>query len=139
MNVERPSWDEIWSSFSKTIAQRSYDPRFKVGVVIVTEDNTQVLSIGYNGNHRGGINSVDSEEPGKSGFIHAENNALIKMDYNNPKRKKMYVTLSPCLSCAKLILNANIDEVYYLEEYRDLSGVNLLKNFGVITKKLETG
>ncbi len=67
------------------------------------------------------------------------NEQLIKMDYNNPKRKKMYVTLSPCLSCAKLILNANIDEVYYLEEYRDLSGVDLLSNFGVIVKKLEIG
>lgn len=136
MDMERPSWNSIWSDFAKIISQRSYDPRFKVGAVIVTEDNTQVLAVGYNGNHRGGKNVVDSEEPGKSGFIHAENNALIKMDYNNPKRKKMYVTLSPCLACAKLILNASIDEVFYLENYRDSSGVDLLREFGVTVIKV---
>lgn len=135
--MERPSWDQIWSDFSKLISERSYDPRTKVGAVVVTEDNTQVLSIGYNGNHRGGANSVDSAEPGLSGLIHAEINALVKMDYNNPKRKVMYVTHSPCLACAKLIINANIHEVKYLEEYRDTSGIELLKNFGVWATKLE--
>ena len=136
MNMERPTWDQIWSDFAKIIAQRSYDPRFKVGAVIVTDDNTQVLAVGYNGNHRGGKNTVESDEPGKSGFIHAENNALIKMDYNNPKGKKMYVTLSPCLACAKLILNASIDEVFYLEDYRDSSGIDLLREFGVTVEKV---
>ena len=135
--MQRPSWDQIWSDFSKLISERSYDPRTKVGAVVVTEDNTQVLSIGYNGNHRGGANSVDSAEPGLSGLIHAEINALVKMDYNNPKRKVMYVTHSPCLACAKLIINANIHEVKYLEEYRDTSGIELLKNFGVWATKLE--
>lgn len=135
--MQRPSWDQIWSDFSKLISERSYDPRTKVGAVVVTEDNTQVLSIGYNGNHRGGANSVDSAEPGLSGLIHAEINALVKMDYNNPKRKVMYVTHSPCLACAKLIINANIHEVKYLEAYRDTSGIELLKNFGVWATKIE--
>lgn len=134
---QRPSWDQIWSNFSTLISERSYDPRTKVGAVVVTEDNTQVLSVGYNGNHRGGANHVDSAEPGLSGFIHAEVNALVKMDYNNPKRKVMYVTHSPCVACAKLIINANIHEVKYLEEYRDSSGVELLKSFGVWATKLE--
>ena len=135
--MERPSWDQIWSNFSTLISERSYDPRTKVGAVVVTEDNTQVLSVGYNGNHRGGANHVDSAEPGLSGFIHAEVNALVKMDYNNPKKKVMYVTHSPCVACAKLIINANIHEVKYLEEYRDSSGVELLKSFGVWATKLE--
>jgi dCMP deaminase len=134
---QRPSWDQIWSNFSTLISERSYDPRTKVGAVVVTEDNTQVLSVGYNGNHRGGANHVDSTEPGLSGFIHAEVNALVKMDYNNPKKKVMYVTHSPCVACAKLIINANIHEVKYLEEYRDSSGVELLKSFGVWATKLE--
>ena len=108
------------------IDKRSIDPRFKVGAVIVTEDNTQVLSIGYNGDQAGGSNEVESLEPGQSGCIHAEINALIKLDYNNPKKKKMYVTLSPCKMCAKAIINANINEVIYLEKYRDESGILLL-------------
>lgn len=127
----RPGWDEVWSSFAKIISMRSIDPRFKVGAVIVTEDNTQVLSVGYNGDQAGGSNEVESLEPGQSGCLHAEINALIKLDYNNPKKKKMYVTLSPCKMCAKAIVNANIFEVVYLEKYRDESGLNLLVNSGI--------
>jgi glycosyltransferase involved in cell wall biosynthesis len=92
--MERPSWDFIWSSFASTIAQRSMDPNFKVGAVIVPEDNTGVLALGYNGDHKGGPNQRVSEEPGQSGFIHAEINALIKLDYNNPK-KKIYDFIYP--------------------------------------------
>lgn len=131
----RPSWDQVWSSFALIIAQRSIDPRFKVGAVIVTEDNTQVLSIGYNGDQAGGSNVVESLEPGQSGCIHAEINALIKLDFNNPKKKKMYVTLSPCKMCAKAIVNANINEVIYVEKYRDDSGILLLLESGIDVRK----
>ena len=132
----RPSWDDVWSSFATTISKRSIDPCFKVGAVVVTEDNTQVLSVGYNGDQAGGSNEVESLEPGQSGCIHAEINALIKLDYNNPKKKKMYVTLSPCKMCAKAIVNANINEVVYLEKYRDESGLLLLVNAGIQVRPL---
>lgn len=131
----RPSWDEVWSSFATTISKRSIDPRFKVGAVVVTEDNTQVLSIGYNGDQAGGTNEVESLEPGQSGCIHAEINALIKLDYNNPKKKKMYLTLSPCRLCAKSIVNAHIEEVIYHEEYRDTTGLEILRNSKVSVRK----
>ena len=134
--MERPSWDFIWSSFASTISQRSMDPNFKVGVVIVPEDNTGVLAIGYNGDQKGGENCRDSDDPGNSGFLHAEINALIKMDFNNPKRKKMYVTLSPCKMCAKAIINADIKEVYYIQEYRDDAGIKLLQNHGIKVSKI---
>ena len=116
------------------IAQRSYDKRYKVGAVVVSDDNTQLLSLGYNGNYAGGPNVAESDEPGQSGFLHAEINALLKLDYNNPKRKKMYLTLSPCQMCAKAIVNAGIDEVVYHEEYRDLTGVKILQDSGVVTR-----
>ena len=83
----RPGWDEVWMSTARLLSKRSYDPRNQVGAVVVTEDNTQVLAVGYNGNHAGGPNEVESLEPGHSGLIHAEINALLKMDYNNPKKK----------------------------------------------------
>ncbi len=127
----RPSWDGIWMNFVETIATRSYDPQFQVGSVIVTEDNCQVLAVGYNGNHKGGPNERESEVPGQSGFIHAEINALIKLDYNNPKNKKMYLTLSPCRMCAKAIINGGIKKVFYRTAYRDMSGVELLLQNGV--------
>ena len=121
--------------FAKSVSKRSYDPRHQVGAVIVTNDNTQVLAIGYNGNYSGGPNRVESIDPGCSGMIHAEINALIKLDYNNPKRKKMYVTLSPCRDCAKAIVNGGIDEVIYDEEYRDTSSLDIFKDAGIEFRK----
>lgn len=133
--MDRPEWDEIWMSFASNIARRSYDLRFQVGAVIVTEDNTQVLSVGYNGNYAGGPNSVESETPGESGMLHAEINSLLKCDYNCPKRKIMYITLSPCRMCAKAIINAGIDSVIYDKEYRDTSGLDILRDGNVKVKK----
>jgi dCMP deaminase len=116
---------------SQMVGQRSHHPVHKVGCIIVSGDNTQVLSIGYNGNYKGGSNQVDSTLPGLSGLIHAEVNALLKMDYNSNKPKIMYVTLSPCVMCAKAIINAGIDKVYYLQAYRDTEGLELLKRAGI--------
>ncbi len=131
----RPEWDDIWMSVAHTISQRSIDPRYQVGAIIVSDDNTQLLALGYNGNYKGGPNTVESLNPGESGLIHAEQNALIKLDYNNPKRKKMYVTLSPCSHCAKMIVNANIEEVVYSEEYRDTTGIDIMKTAGVSVRR----
>ena len=134
----RPDWDEIWMDFASNIARRSPDPNFKVGCCIVTEDNCQVLSIGYNGDHKGGSNTRESLEPGKSGFIHAEINALIKLDYNNPKDKTLYITLSPCAACAKAIINGGIKKVVFKDAYRDVSGIKLLQKHGIEVRKHET-
>lgn len=132
----RPSWDEVWMSMAKMIAKRSYDKRHQVGIVIAASDNTQVLSLGYNGNYSGGPNRAEFDDPGMSGFIHAEINALLKLDYNNPKKKVAYVTLSPCRHCAKCLINANINEVVFLEEYRDRSGVELLESAGIKVRQI---
>ena len=128
---KRPSWDNVWMSFAHLIAARSYDPRHRVGSVIVTDTNTQVLAVGYNGNYSGGPNEVESIQPGHSGMIHAEINALIKLDYNNPNRKIMYLTLSPCRACSKAIINGGISEVVYDEAYRNTTGLDLLREAGV--------
>lgn len=133
--MDRPLWDEIWMSFAHNISRRSCDNRYKVGAIVVTDDNTQVLSVGYNGNFAGGPNAVESDIPGESGMIHAEINALLKMDYNNPKSKNMYVTLSPCRMCSKAIVNSGIDSVIYNIEYRDSSGLDILRDAGVKVKK----
>ncbi len=135
--MKRPSWDEVWMEVAKTISMRSHHETFKVGAIIVTSDNTQVLSVGYNGNAAGMKNCIESDEPGCSGLIHAEINALLKLDYNNPKSKKMYLTLSPCADCAKCIVNSGIKEVVYLEKYRDFSGINILKEMNILCRKID--
>jgi dCMP deaminase len=96
-----------------------------------------VLAVGYNGNHKGGPNKRESLEPGHSGFIHAEINALIKLDYNNPKSKKMYLTLSPCTACAKAIINGGIDQVFYKTEYRCTAGIELLRECGIVVEQIK--
>ena len=122
---------------AQTIAQRSHDDRYQVGAVVVTEDNTQVLSVGYNGNYSGGPDCAESDEPGQSGLLHAEINALLKLDYNNPKRKILYVTMSPCAMCAKAIVNAGVKEVIYENIYRDTSGLEILNRVGVKCRAYE--
>lgn len=134
----RTSWTETWMNIARVIAtSRSYDPRLKVAAIIVTDDNTQMLALGYNGNARGLPNEPESLEPGRSGMIHAEVNALIKCDFNHPKRKIMYVTHSPCRDCAKLIINAGISTVIYGELYRDSSGIDLLRSGGVLVMSID--
>ena len=127
----RPTWPETWMSVARTVACRSYDPRLRVGAIVVSCDNTQLLSLGYNGNYKGGPHVHESREPGKSGFIHAEVNALVKCDFNFPKPKHLYVTHSPCRDCAKLVINAEIARVVYDIPYRDTSGVDLLRQAGL--------
>jgi len=127
----RPTWDKIWMQMAETIAQRSHHPTFKVGALIVTSDNTQVLSLGYNGNAKGMSNVPQSNEPGCSGLLHAEINALLKLDYNNPKDKVMYLTLSPCENCSMAIINSGIKKVVYKEKYRNTKGIENLINVGI--------
>ena len=133
----RPTWDKIWMDFAQSIAERSCDSKYRVGAVIVNSENTQVLSIGYNGDQKGGSNKRDSTATGQSGFIHAEINALIKMDYNNPCKKKMYLTLSPCEVCAKAIVNAGIDELIYLEFYEHgKNSIRILNQAGILVRSI---
>ena len=112
----RPTWDETWMNFTKEIAKRSVDAKYKIACVIINEDNTRVLSVGYNGDEHGGSNERESMDTGGSGFIHAEENALIKLDYSE-QYKKVYITHSPCKSCAKKLIQAKVNEIIYENVY----------------------
>lgn len=136
-NFDRPSWDKIWMQMAETLAQRSHHSTFKVGALIVTSDNTQVLSLGYNGNAAGMSNVPQSEEPGCSGLLHAEINALLKLDYNNPKDKVMYLTLSPCENCSMAIINSGIKKVVFKDKYRNDGGIKMLKNANIDIKQIK--
>ena len=128
---ERPTWPEVWMNVATEISRRSCDPALKVGAIVVPEDNTGILSLGYNGMWKGGPNEVESLERGKSGTIHAELNAIIKLDFNSHKARRMYVTHSPCRDCSKIIVNACINSVVYNIPYRDTSGLDILKEVGI--------
>jgi dCMP deaminase len=131
--MERIEWDTLWIGLADLVSQRSVDPKLKVGCAIVSSDNTRVLAIGYNGDHKGGPNERESMISGSSGFIHAEINALIKCDFATIGEKKIYLTHSPCKMCAKAIINAGIKEVIYKNIY-DQSSIDFIKNFVNIRK-----
>lgn len=135
--LDRPDWDSVWMHMAQTIALRAYDEKLKVGSVIVSDDNTRVLAVGYNGNYRGGPNARDSLEPGKSGMLHSELNALLKLNYHDPVKKRLYVTSSPCTDCAKCIIQSSIDEVIFLNVFtRDPHGIALLQSNGITVRQL---
>ena len=58
--MNRPTWKEIWMNVAELMAQRSHHPTFKVGAIVTSNDNTQILSVGYNGNEAGGENEPES-------------------------------------------------------------------------------
>ena len=119
------------------LSRRSIHELTRVGAVVVSGDNARVLAVGYNGNERGGSNVVASLEPGLSETLHAEENAIIKLNFDFPSRKVMYVSVCPCLMCAKRILNANIDEVVYDRDYRTSEGLDLLRRGNVRVRQFK--
>jgi dCMP deaminase len=128
--------NRFYCGLAREFATLSKDPRLKVGCVIVTPEG--IVYPGYNGDEKGGDNVPDSLEPGQSGFIHAEENAIIKFNPTIHKGSKMYLSHSPCKMCARRIVNTcAIIEVYYNVEYRIKDGIELLKKRGIICERLD--
>jgi dCMP deaminase len=134
---ERPTWPAIWLNLAVTLSERSTCKRLRVGCVIVDPNNTKVLAIGYNGNYRGGPHGCDSDQPGKCGCLHAEENALLK--YSRQYHGGiLYCTHLPCVMCAKRIVNSGgIFEVVYLHAYRDQSSKEIFRNTNVEVKQFD--
>src|SRR5205807_4704626 len=127
---DRIPLEEVYMRMAEELAKRSTCARLQVGSVITTGNGTQVLGIGYNGNAKGLPNRCDSTQPGKCGCLHSEQNALIKAGAQ-PPGKTMFVSASPCVMCAKMIINTNVARVYYREAYRDPAGLDTLRQGGV--------
>ena len=133
---DRIPLEEVYMRMAEELAKRSTCARLQVGTVIATPDLTQVLGIGYNGNARGLPNRCDGSEPGKCGCLHSEANALIKAGAQ-VEGKVMFVTLAPCVMCAKMIVNSNVRRVYYRDAYRDPAGLDVLAQAGVETRRYD--
>lgn len=112
--------------FAHSVAELSHCVRGNVGCVLTSPDGERILSFGYNGSYRGGPNTCTGpNEPGKCECIHAELNALVKT--RPPEPFVVFCTVSPCLQCAKAIINAGATAVYFQEQYRRSEGVALLE------------
>ena len=122
---------EVYMRMAEELAKRSTCARFQVGTVVTDQQLENVLAIGYNGNARGLPNRCDSTVPGSCGCIHSEMNALVKAP-GSVRDKVLFVSASPCVMCAKLIINSGVTHVFYRHAYRDPSGIELLASAGVI-------
>ncbi len=119
-------------------AENSYCQRRKVGALIVKDK--MIISDGYNGTPSGFENVCENEDGFTKPYVlHAEANAITKIarSGNNSDGATLYVTSSPCIECAKLIIQAGIKRVVYSEQYRLTDGIDLLKRAGIETIFLE--
>lgn len=132
---------EIW-------ARRSKANRKQVGALIVRDQQT--ISDGYNGMPAGEEDdtceywhtddTADSQLRTKPEVLHAESNAILKLAKHGglgASGATLYVTMSPCFECAKLIKQANIKRVVFREQYRDITGINFLIQRGVVVEQKE--
>jgi dCMP deaminase len=143
----KPSFDSIYMDLAQSLALRSHCTRAQVGAVL-TKD-TRIISIGYNGPPQGTHNcDEDFHEEGGcprdskgscSLALHAEQNAILYASKNGAsiEGSTIYVTLSPCISCARIIYSMKIKRVIYLNSYAAYKGlasdegVDFLRTFGV--------
>src|SRR3989344_4001939 len=144
--MSKPSFDEIYMDLAENLAKRSHCVKAQVGAVL-TKD-TRIVSLGYNGPPAGTHNcDIDFQKDGCprdskgscSLALHAEQNAILYASKNKVsiEGSTLYVTLSPCISCARVIYTMGIKKVYYLNSYADFKGlkndegVDFLQKFGV--------
>lgn len=116
----RPTWDDMYMEIAEVVAKRSKDPHTKVGAVIAKDNH--ILGIGYNAEPRGFSYDFDWNSSEKYDYvIHAELNAIANSTFfgNSIVGSTVYLTLSPCHECMKLLIQYGIETVYYKEKYKD--------------------
>jgi dCMP deaminase len=148
--MTRPAFDDIYMELAVNLARRSHCIKRHVGAVLVKD--TRIISIGYNG-PPAGTHNCDVEWPehgcprdskgGCSLAIHAEQNAILYAvkNHSSVEGATLYITLSPCLACARIIFTMRIAKVIYLNSYAEHKGiatdegVDFLRKFGVKAEK----
>lgn len=130
--------DNRYARMARIWAENSYCERRKVGALVVK--NKMIISDGYNGTPTGFENVCEDENNvSKPYVLHAEANAITKLarSHNSSEGASLYVTASPCIECAKLIIQAGIKRVIYTEKYRMTDGIELLERAGIEVEYLE--
>ena len=147
--MQRPSWQEYFTDITRLVASRSTCLRRKVGAILVK--NKRILATGYNGAPSGiphcldvgclreqlGIPSGERHELCRG--LHAEQNAILQAAHHGVSidGADLYCTNLPCIICSKMIINAGIGRVYYLDGYADALSREMLDQAGVLLAALE--
>lgn len=130
-------YDQAYLKMAKSWSELSHCERKKVGAIIVKND--MIISDGYNGTPSGFDNCCENSQGETHWYVlHAEANAILKVakSTNNAHGATLYLTLSPCKDCSKLILQAGIKRVVYAMNYKDTSGVDFLKSAGIEVEQI---
>jgi len=138
MNNKQELLDKRYLAMARIWGQNSYCQRRKVGALLVKDK--MIISDGYNGTPSGFENICEDEhQVTKPYVLHAEANAITKVakSNNSSEGATLYVTASPCLECAKLIIQSGIKRVVYDENYRIDDGIRLLQRAGIELKYVE--
>ena len=130
-------FDQRYLEMAEIWAKNSYCKRRQVGALLV-KDN-MIISDGYNGTPSGFENICEENGVTKPYVLHAEANAISKVakSGNSSLGATLYVTASPCIECAKLIIQSGIKRVVYKDEYRLTDGIDLLTRAGVEVEKID--
>ncbi|WP_298221389.1 dCMP deaminase family protein [Flavobacterium sp.] len=131
-------YDKAYLRIANEWSQLSYCDRKKVGAIIVRD--RMIISDGYNGTPTGFENHCEDEEGLTNWYVlHAEANAILKVARSTQtcEGATLYITLSPCKECSKLIHQSGIKRVVYQLGYRDTTGIDFLTKAGVIVEQIE--
>ena len=132
MKSKENKYDTAYLTMAREWGNLSYCERRKVGALIVKD--RMIISDGYNGTPTGMENICEDEENYTKWYVlHAEANAIMKVASSTQSCSgaTLYVTLSPCKDCSKLIYQAGIVRVVYIDQYKDTTGIDFLKDAGV--------
>ena len=131
-------YDTAYLNMAKEWSKLSYCTRKKVGAILVKDQ--VIISDGYNGTPTGFDNCCEDEDGNTNWYVlHAEANAILKVakSSHNCQGATLYLTLSPCKDCSKLVLQAGIERVVFMNGYKDESGIAFLKEAGVEIVQIE--
>ena len=137
-DLKQLRYDRAYLRMAVEWARLSHCERKQVGALIVK--NQMIISDGYNGTPSGFENCCEDEEGYTKWYVlHAEANAIMKVarSTNDMSGATLYITLSPCTECSKLIHQSGIERVVYRDAYKDGSGLNFLKEAGVALTQLQ--
>tara|TARA_B100000902_G_scaffold389425_1_gene436557 strand:- start:1543 stop:1953 length:411 start_codon:yes stop_codon:yes gene_type:complete len=129
--------DKTYMKMTQEWAKQSYCKRAKVGALIV-KDN-MIISDGYNGTPSGFDNKCEVDDKTKWEVLHAEANAILKCAKHGTSCNggTLYLSMSPCKNCSKLIHQAGIKRVVYLDSYNDTEGIEFLESAGVKVERIQ--
>jgi dCMP deaminase len=137
-SVKQLRYDKAYLRMAKTWSELSHCSRKQVGAIIVKDG--MIISDGFNGTPSGFDNCCENDAGETHWYVlHAEANAILKVakSSHNCTGATLYLTLSPCQECSKLVVQSGISKVVFMKKYKDESGIAFLENAGVETVQIE--